>query len=488
MQGKQYYAAYIPTNIVQTGIQNILTNGKIPRITFTNISGADASIMPTGFQYQATLNLPKVTITANGKNASEALVGQKATVIDVNNKVLGSITLKKEWVTVTKDASTAGTYSYALNTAGKQALKAALPTNTHLTLFYKYDTNATANVIINAQEAALTVNYVDQSTGKVVKSDTSIKGTVGSTGTYQVAVPAGYQLATGQSKTLNYKITADDSDNLTVKVTKIPDDESSSSSSSASSAASSSSTSSASSSSSSASSNSSASAASSSSSSSTSSSSASSSASTPNTSSSSKANSASSGSRGKQDTATVVIIDDTTGKVLDTSIYSGYHGSTVPVDFSAKILDLLRAGYNVVQDDTLAGSVQFNDHDAVYHIHLQKSATVPFQNRLAPASASSHPADQTKTKKARVAQDAIGVEDLTHAALLHRALSQQKTHVTPAPTSVQGHLPVTLDNSLENFLNSHGGAGGGNDDLDDPDLGAFFKALSGKINFGQTPD
>ncbi|WP_162255739.1 hypothetical protein, partial [Paucilactobacillus suebicus] len=77
-------------------------------------------------------------------------------------------------------------------------------------------------VTTSADEATLKVTYEDitdpDNSVEVTTSDTSLTGNVDGTGTYNVVVPDGYALANNQSSTVDYKFTADDSDNITVNL------------------------------------------------------------------------------------------------------------------------------------------------------------------------------------------------------------------------------------------------------------------------------
>ncbi|WPC20346.1 KxYKxGKxW signal peptide domain-containing protein [Pediococcus inopinatus] len=64
----------------------------------------------------------------------------------------------------------------------------------------------------------LTIKYIDDTDDSTVKTDT-ISGEIGASGSYKVNIPAGYTLADGQNSSMDYTITANDSDNLTVHLT-----------------------------------------------------------------------------------------------------------------------------------------------------------------------------------------------------------------------------------------------------------------------------
>ncbi|WP_156302051.1 beta strand repeat-containing protein [Lacticaseibacillus pantheris] len=78
--------------------------------------------------------------------------------------------------------------------------------------------DSTTTVHYTADAATLTVTYVDDVTGNTVTTAV-LKGTTDGTGTYNVTVPARYALADGQSSSVNYAFSADDSDNVTVHLT-----------------------------------------------------------------------------------------------------------------------------------------------------------------------------------------------------------------------------------------------------------------------------
>lgn len=82
------------------------------------------------------------------------------------------------------------------------------------------DQNVTVTYTANPQK--LTVTYVDDSTKATLPDLTeTLTGTTDQTGTYTVKVPAGYQLSNGQTDKVDYTFTADDSDNVTIHLTKI---------------------------------------------------------------------------------------------------------------------------------------------------------------------------------------------------------------------------------------------------------------------------
>ena len=75
--------------------------------------------------------------------------------------------------------------------------------------------DTTTTVTYTPNDADITVTYVDDTDGTTVESQTLI-GQVDGTGTYTVTVPGGYQLADGQSRSINYVFATDASDNMTV--------------------------------------------------------------------------------------------------------------------------------------------------------------------------------------------------------------------------------------------------------------------------------
>ncbi|WP_162259468.1 mucin-binding protein, partial [Lacticaseibacillus thailandensis] len=78
--------------------------------------------------------------------------------------------------------------------------------------------NTTTTVTYHADDAALTVHYVDDVTGEQVASAT-LHGKVDGQGQYTVSVPDHYALADGQAAELAYTFTNDGNDDLTVHLT-----------------------------------------------------------------------------------------------------------------------------------------------------------------------------------------------------------------------------------------------------------------------------
>jgi hypothetical protein len=485
LDGKTYYAAFMPVNAVQAGIQAKAQSGLNSLVNFSNVPDVTtAAIVIRAYSDPVSVQLPDITLTENGQNASAALLGKNIDIKDATGKVLGNLQLKKEWLNVTNDNHQAGTYTYNLNQTGLQAIRDLLNQlpSTQLTTDYPLQTIANANVTITAkpvQNAGLTVSYIDEH-GKVVAKDQSITGPIGTTGTYRVKLPAGYQLATGQSNQLSYRITQDDRDNLIVKIVKINDDNGSSSASTDSSGSGSADHSS------------------SSSASSTSSSETSSKASSTSSSQSASASSdavkyhSSHGSSTvSKSTATVVLIDDTTGKTLQTKLYHGKVGTLVPINLTQQILDFLRNGYNLITSLSQTEQLRFQSTPVVYQIHLQKSDPVAFQDQIKATNQAvyeqAHPNATPSAAPARShRQPASAVEQMTHQTKLHQSLVQDKSKSkSGSPLSKLGPLtPAVMDRSLEAFLQPDG-SGGGNGHSDDPDLAAFFTALIGTVNFGQ---
>ncbi|MFD1392866.1 KxYKxGKxW signal peptide domain-containing protein [Lacticaseibacillus jixianensis] len=79
-------------------------------------------------------------------------------------------------------------------------------------------TSLVTTVTYHPVDAALTVTYVDDTTGEKVTSDL-VNGVTGKTGEYSVKVPTGYVLAKNQADRLRYTLTTDDTDNLIVHLT-----------------------------------------------------------------------------------------------------------------------------------------------------------------------------------------------------------------------------------------------------------------------------
>ncbi|KRM75315.1 MBG domain-containing protein [Secundilactobacillus collinoides] len=86
------------------------------------------------------------------------------------------------------------------------------------------------NVIYQAKAATTTVSYVDTDDNNAVISTDTVGAYVGDTGNYIITIPAGYELADADDQdetilsadgidTVAYKVTADNSDNLIIKLT-----------------------------------------------------------------------------------------------------------------------------------------------------------------------------------------------------------------------------------------------------------------------------
>ncbi len=84
------------------------------------------------------------------------------------------------------------------------------------------------NVIYQAKAATTTVSYVDTDDNNAVISTDTVGAYVGDTGNYIITIPTGYELADDQDEAIlstdggdavAYKVTADDSDNLIIKLT-----------------------------------------------------------------------------------------------------------------------------------------------------------------------------------------------------------------------------------------------------------------------------
>jgi LPXTG-motif cell wall-anchored protein len=78
------------------------------------------------------------------------------------------------------------------------------------------DSEITINYV--AQPQSLTVTYLDESTGQTVGNGTTLTGVTDETGTYTATVPANYRLAAGQPAEVPYTFTADDRDNVVIKL------------------------------------------------------------------------------------------------------------------------------------------------------------------------------------------------------------------------------------------------------------------------------
>ncbi|MGO3287063.1 MAG: hypothetical protein ACTILA_05720, partial [Pediococcus acidilactici] len=195
----------------------------------------------------------------------------------------------------------------------------------------------------------------------------------------------------------------------------------------------------------------------------------------------------------KRGTVTIAFVDGN-GHVVDQQIYSGWQNTRVPFELSDHILGFLRHGYDLVSPGTPLSQLKFGAGNATYQVGLQKRDTPIFTNALAASkSADQSTANQQPAKKAnqrshsKDSDHPVLVEELTQQSRLQENLAKQ--HFSAKHNLVDPRLQSPLappDDAASNFFSgSHGGGGGGNGDEIDPDLGAFFTALAGKVNFTQ---
>ena len=577
LNGHTYYGATLSKTIIQKLVHEVVRTKTSGRITFTNIHGVlPISDFPMDVNTTLNVSLPAAEYYTDDQTLADHVAGLKLSLTDSDGKVVDRVPIEKDWIETKKDSNLPGTYQYTLNNLGIQALRKKLSDmggdywvyHQHYTLG-DVGTGKVTVLPKNPTEVTATVSYVDATTGKTVSTD-KIKGLINDVGIYQVRLPKGYQLATGQLQKIKYKLAASRSDNLTVKVIPASDDSSDSGDNSSSGDDHSSSDNgssgddhsssdngssgddhsssdngssgddhsssdngsssddhsssdnspsgddhsskdngsgkddhqsdhsdepgSASSSNGKASSNNSAdsssSAASHHHSSNHSDHQGSSRKPSHGTSSSSHKTASASPKRG---TVTIAFVNGN-GHVVDQQIYSGWQNTRVPFELSDHILGFLRHGYDLVSPGTPLSQLKFGAGNATYQIGLQKRDTPIFTNALAASkSADQSSANQQPAKKAnqrshsKNSDHPVLVEELTQQSRLQENLAKQ--HFSAKHNLVDPRLQSPLappDDAANNFFSgSHGGGGGGNGDEVDPDLGAFFTALAGKVNFTQ---
>lgn len=556
LNGHTYYGATLSKTIIQKLVHEVVRTKTSGRITFTNIHGVlPISDFPMDVNTTLNVSLPAAEYYTDDQTLADHVAGLKLSLTDSDGKVVDRVPIEKDWIETKKDSNLPGTYQYTLNNLGIQALRKKLSDmggdywvyHQHYTLG-DVGTGKVTVLPKNPTEVTATVSYVDATTGKTVSTD-KIKGFINDVGIYQVHLPKGYQLATGQLQKIKYRLAVSRSDNLTVKVIQASDDSSDSSdsgdnsssgddhsssdnSSSGDDHSSSDNSSSgddhsssdngssgddhpskdngsdkddhqsdhsdepgsASSSNGKASSNNSAdsssSAASHHHSSNHSNHQGSSRKPSHGTPSSSHKTASASPKRG---TVTIAFVDGN-GHVVDQQIYSGWQNTRVPFELSDHILGFLRHGYDLVSPGTPLSQLKFGAGNATYRIELQKRDTPIFTNALAASkSADQSTANQQPAKKAnqrshsKNSDHPVLVEELTQQSRLQENLAKQ--HFSAKHNLVDPRLQSPLappDDAANNFFSgSHGGGGGGNGDEVDPDLGAFFTALAGKVNFTQ---
>lgn len=565
LNGHTYYGATLSKTIIQKLVHEVVRTKTSGRITFTNIHGVlPISDFPMDVNTTLNVSLPAAEYYTDDQTLADHVAGLKLSLTDSDGKVVDRVPIEKDWIETKKDSNLPGTYQYTLNNLGIQALRKKLSDmggdywvyHQHYTLG-DVGTGKVTVLPKNPTEVTATVSYVDATTGKTVSTD-KIRGFINDVGIYQVRLPKGYQLATGQLQKIKYRLAASRSDNLTVKVIQASDDSSDSGDNSSSGDDHSSSDNgssgddhsssdngssgddhsssdngssgedhsskdnsssgddhsskdngsgkddhqsdhsdepgSASSSNGKASSNNSAdsssSAASHHHSSNHSDHQGSSRKPSHGTSSSSHKTTSASPKRG---TVTIAFVDGN-GHVVDQQIYSGWQNTRVPFELSDHILGFLRHGYDLVSSGTPLSQLKFGADNATYQIGLQKRDTPIFTNALAASkSADQSTANQQPAKKAnqrshsKDSDHPVLVEELTQQSRLQENLAKQ--HFSAKHNLVDPRLQSPLappDDAANNFFSgSHGGGGGGNGDEVDPDLGAFFTALAGKVNFTQ---
>ena len=553
LNGHTYYGATLSKTIIQKLVHEVVRTKTSGRITFTNIHGVlPISDFPMDVNTTLNVSLPAAEYYTDDQTLADHVAGLKLSLTDSDGKVVDRVPIEKDWIETKKDSNLPGTYQYTLNNLGIQALRKKLSDmggdywvyHQHYTLG-DVGTGKVTVLPKNPTEVTATVSYVDATTGKTVSTD-KIRGFINDVGIYQVRLPKGYQLATGQLQKIKYRLAASRSDNLTVKVIQASDDSSDSGDNSSSGDDHSSSDNgssgddhsssdngssgddhsssdnsssgddhsskdngsgkddhqsdhsdepgSASSSNGKASSNNSAdsssSAASHHHSSNHSDHQGSSRKPSHGTSSSSHKTASASPKRG---TVTIAFVDGN-GHVVDQQIYSGWQNTRVPFELSDHILGFLRHGYDLVSPGTPLSQLKFGAGNATYQVGLQKRDTPIFTNALAASkSADQSTANQQPAKKAnqrshsKDSDHPVLVEELTQQSRLQENLAKQ--HFSAKHNLVDPRLQSPLappDDAANNFFSgSHGGGGGGNGDEIDPDLGAFFTALAGKVNFTQ---
>ena len=553
LNGHTYYGATLSKTIIQKLVHEVVRTKTSGRITFTNIHGVlPISDFPMDVNTTLNVSLPAAEYYTDDQTLADHVAGLKLSLTDSDGKVVDRVPIEKDWIETKKDSNLPGTYQYTLNNLGIQALRKKLSDmggdywvyHQHYTLG-DVGTGKVTVLPKNPTEVTATVSYVDATTGKTVSTD-KIRGFINDVGIYQVRLPKGYQLATGQLQKIKYRLAASRSDNLTVKVIPASDDSSDSGDNSSSGDDHSSSDNGSSGDDHSSSDNSSSGddhsssdnsssvddhsskdngsgkddhqsdhsdepgSASSSNGKASSNNSADSSSSAAShhhssnhsdhqgssrkpshgTSSSSHKTASASPKRG---TVTIAFVDGN-GHVVDQQIYSGWQNTRVPFELSDHILGFLRHGYDLVSPGTPLSQLKFGAGNATYQVGLQKRDTPIFTNALAASkSADQSTANQQPAKKAnqrshsKDSDHPVLVEELTQQSRLQENLAKQ--HFSAKHNLVDPRLQSPLappDDAANNFFSgSHGGGGGGNGDEIDPDLGAFFTALAGKVNFTQ---
>ncbi|MCH5461341.1 KxYKxGKxW signal peptide domain-containing protein [Lactobacillus sp. LC28-10] len=187
-----------PTSIAYTITPDDTDNIVIP------VKHAHSTTLPDGFTGTTTRT---ITYTGAGTN-TPADKTEPVTWTTDTDEVTG-ITI----YTPSGDYDAVPTPSITGYTADKESVPAG--TNTATTT---KPVDVTVEVTYTADNADLTVNYVDtDNDNQVVETDT-VTGKTDDTGDYTVTVPTNYVLAPGQDSTVSYQLEPGDGDNLTIKL------------------------------------------------------------------------------------------------------------------------------------------------------------------------------------------------------------------------------------------------------------------------------
>ena len=236
LNGHTYYGAPLSKTIIQKLVHEVVRTKTSGRITFTNIHGVlPISDFPMDVNTTLNVSLPAAEYYTDDQTLADHVAGLKLSLTDSDGKVVDRVPIEKDWIETKKDSNLPGTYQYTLNNLGIQALRKKLSDmggdywvyHQHYTLG-DVGTGKVTVLPKNPTEVTATVSYVDATTGKTVSTD-KIKGLINDVGIYQVHLPKGYQLATGQLQKIKYRLAVSRSDNLTVKVIQASDDSSDSS-------------------------------------------------------------------------------------------------------------------------------------------------------------------------------------------------------------------------------------------------------------------
>ena len=233
LNGHTYYGATLSKTIIQKLVHEVVRTKTSGRITFTNIHGVlPISDFPMDVNTTLNVSLPAAEYYTDDQTLADHVAGLKLSLTDSDGKVVDRVPIEKDWIETKKDSNLPGTYQYTLNNLGIQALRKKLSDmggdywvyHQHYTLG-DVGTGKVTVLPKNPMEVTATVSYVDATTGKTVSTD-KIRGFINDVGIYQVRLPKGYQLATGQLQKIKYRLAASRSDNLTVKVIQASDDSS----------------------------------------------------------------------------------------------------------------------------------------------------------------------------------------------------------------------------------------------------------------------